>query len=79
MVLYIEIVHKWRNNDVNNLFLSGLICRPQYQTMINEIDELLQANAGLHNYEYITSSNIETCHLWSDKIHLNKEGTQIII
>ena len=60
------------------MYVSGLICRPQYQKMINEINALLQTNAGLHNYEYITNSNIETCHLWSDKVHLNKEGTSLL-
>ena len=73
----LEIVHKCRNNGVNNVFVSGLISRPQYQKMINEINELLRTNAGLHHYEYISSSNIEMCHLWSDN-HLNKEGTVLL-
>ena len=72
------IVHKCHNNGVNNVLVSGLICRPQYQKMIDEINAILRTNAGLHNYEYITNSNIETCHLWSDKVHLNKEGTSLL-
>ena len=72
----LEIVQKYRNKGVSNVCVSGLICRPQYQTMINEINELLQFNAGLMNtYEYISNSNIGRFHLWSDNVHLNKDDT----
>ena len=71
----LEIVQKCRNKGVRNVYVSGLICRPQYQSMINEINELLQFNTGLHNYEYISNSNIGKFHLWSDNVHLNRNGT----
>ena len=37
----LQIDQKCRNKGVSNVSVSGLICRPQYQSMINEINELL--------------------------------------
>ena len=59
----LDIVQKCRNKGVSNVYVSGLICRPQYQSMINEINKLLQFNTGLQNYEYICNSGNFICGL----------------
>ena len=54
-----------------NAEIKGLICRPQFQSMINERVATIQC----WPYEYISNSNIGKFHLWSDNAHLNRDGT----
>ena len=57
------------------MYVLGLIFQTTTPINDNEINKLLQFNAGLHNYEYISNSNIGKFHLWSDNVHLNRDGT----
>ena len=71
-----EIVKKCHNYGVNEIFISGLTCRPDYQTKVDTINKLLKLNAGKYNYIFIDNSDIQEKHLWwKDKLHLNKQGT----
>ena len=74
----IDVVNLCHNGGVNNVIVSGLTNRPSFQSNINEINRLLQLNAGTHNYKYLDNSNIRNEHLWKDKLHLNEEGIILI-
>ena len=72
----LEIVKKCHNHGINEIFVSGLTCRPSYQAQVDTINKLLGANACKYNYVFIDNSDIQEKHLWwKDKLHLNKQGT----
>ena len=74
-----EIVQTCNQCGINNIFVSGLTCRPEFETEINQINRLLEENAETGNYIFINNTNIHEHHLWSkDKLHLSKNGTIIL-
>ena len=48
----------WREYNIY-IYISGLICRPRYQSKVDEVNELLKINAENHNYCFIDCRNIE--------------------
>ena len=73
-----EVVKTCKNGGVNEIYISSLICRPGHQEKINGINRLLLENAENYDYYYINNNNIETTHLWRDKLHLNHQGICIL-
>ena len=71
----IEIVEKCHDHGINEIFVSGITCRPQYQEQILKINKILKDNAGGYYYTFIDNSDIVERHLWKDNLHLNKQGT----
>ena len=71
----IEVVNKCHIYGINEIFVSGLTCRPYYQKKIEAINKLLEVNAEKYNYVFIDNSDITERHLWKDKLHLNNQGT----
>ena len=69
-----EIVNKCHNYGVNEIFVSGLTCRPAYQVKVNKINKLLREYARSYDYMYIDNSDIGKRHLWKDFLHLNDQG-----
>lgn len=67
-------VDKCRIYGVNEIFVSGLTCRPMYQTQVNKINTLLRQNTGAYEYKFIDNSDIMEKHLWKDRLHLNDQG-----
>ena len=63
----------WREQNIYSL-----IGRPQYQSKLDGINELLKINADNHNYCFTDCRTIEICHLGSDQFHLNKDGISIL-
>ena len=59
-----------RNDRVNEIYVSGLTCRPQYQDKVNAISRLLSLNADKYDCHYIHNSNIKQYQLWNDGLHL---------
>ena len=58
--------------------MSGITCRPKFKVKIDEINNLLKTNAGICNSTYIDNTNIRKQHLWTDDLHLNREGTRVL-
>ena len=71
----IGIVKKCHAYGVNNVYVSGITCRPEYQWKVDKINKLLRDYAGFYNYKFIDNTNIEKQHLWKDSLHLNDNGT----
>ena len=74
----INVVKTCRNGGINDVFVSSITCRPEYQSKINEVNQLLNYYAGIFNYEFIDNACIRREHLRRDMLHLNKEGTRIL-
>lgn len=74
----IEVAQTCREGGVNEIYVSGITCRPQFQAKINEINKLLEYYAGYKNYVYIDNRCIGREHLRRDNLHLNKEGIRIL-
>ena len=74
----ISIVSRIQSYGVNNVYVSELAYRPQFQQIIYEVDNILRIHQGFHNYVLICNDNIKSCHLWRDKIHLNDDGIMIL-
>ena len=74
----LEIVYYCRNSGVNKVYVSSLICRPQYKSKVYEINELRKLNAVIQNYYFIYCGNIEKYHLGLDKVYLNRAGTILL-
>ena len=74
----LEVVFHCQESGVNQVFVSGLPCRPSHQKEINEINKLLEINATSYNYEFIPTENIEKRHLYKDNVHLNYDGINLL-
>ena len=73
-----NLVETCRNKGVERIFVSSITCRPSFQEKVKELNELLQYNAGIYNYEFIDNSCIGEKHLKNDGVHLNSEGINIL-
>ena len=73
-----QIVHTCHRNHVRKIYVSSITHRPKYQSKIDKINELLQYNAGIFNYDFINNSGISEHHLRRDGVHLNRDGVCIL-
>ena len=69
-----DIVETCKRGGIKEIYVSSLICRPEFQTEINEINKLLHYYAGIFKFVLIDNSCIREEHLWKDKVHLNGKG-----
>ena len=74
----LEIVQSCRNGGVKKILVSSIICRPLYQSKVNEVNELLKHYAGIYNYEFIDNVNIREENLKNNGLHLLKKGICIL-
>ena len=74
----IEIVKKCQLNGVNEICVSGITIRPEYQVTIDMINHILESDAGNHNYKFINNENIGSEHLWKDNLHLLDGGIRVL-
>ena len=73
-----EIVKKCHDFGVNEVFVSGIPYRPQYQVQVRKVNDILSRNEDQHGYSFIDNKNIAYKHIWRDKIHLNDMGTDLL-
>ena len=73
-----EIVDICRQGGVNQMYVSSITCRPQYQDKVDAVNDLLQAYGTHHNYDYIDNSEISEFHLKRDGVHLNPQGVNVL-
>ena len=65
-------------NGVNNVFVLGITCCPEFQEKIDKINEYLKNGTGGMRYTFIDNSNIiASKHLW-DQVHLNNDGLRVL-
>ena len=74
----IEIVRMCHSKGVNDVFVSEITCRPKFINEINEVNSILHDHSSAYNFNMISNSNINAAHLWTDNVHLNDQGTNIL-
>ena len=65
-----DIVETCKKGGRKQTFVSSLICRPEFQKEIVEMNKLLKYYAGIYGFVFIDNSDIHDEHLWRDKVHL---------
>ena len=73
-----EIVEMCKRGGLKHIFVSSITCRPSYQLQINEVNKLLEKNAGYYGCDYIDNVCIGETHLRNDGVHLNNQGITIL-
>ena len=69
------LVSTSRRNNVEKVFVSSIMCRPDYQEKVDKINELLRYYTGIYNYTFIDNTNIRSEHIRKrDGVHLTKDG-----
>ena len=74
----LKIVEKCQEYGVNEIYVSGLTCRPKFQEKIEKINGILRVNANTHDYTFIDNSNITRNHLRDDGLHLLEKGNILL-
>ena len=74
----LNIVGICHNYGVNNVYVSSITYRPQFQKSVSELNKLLLDHHLQNDFKMIVNDNITGEHIWKDKIHLNHKGTIIL-
>ena len=70
-----DIVDLCAKQGVNNILVSAITFREQFNEKVSTINNFLLHKQTLHNFTFIENNNITREHMWKDKIHLNTHGT----
>ena len=70
----VDIARTCQQEGVKKIFISSLVCRPDYQDKVDEINKLLKYHEKTYGYTFIENSNIYESNLWKDRVHLNNDG-----
>ena len=71
----IDIVDLCAKQGVNNILVSAITFREQFNGKVSTINNFLLHKQTLHNFTFIENNYITREHMWKDKIHLNTHGT----
>ena len=70
-----NIVKRCHEYGVNNVYVSSLTCRPQFQEKVDQLNKLVCNNQVLCDFTLTENGNINKYH---DRIHLNNKGIVIL-
>ena len=70
-----DIVDLCAKQGVNNILVSAITFREQFNEKASTINNFLLHKQTLHNFTFIENNNITREHMWKDKIHLSTHGT----
>ena len=71
----LKIAEKCKLYGVNNIFISGMTYRQQFQGKVDLFNKFFTFNQYYSSlYKFISNSNIYSTDIWSDKLHLNNKG-----
>ena len=73
-----DIVETCKKGGIKQIFVSSLICRPEFQKEVDEMNKLLKYYAGIYGFVFIDNSDIHDEHLWRDKVHLNNKDINLL-
>ena len=74
----VKLVESCRTEGVKDILVSSLICRPEFDKEITEINKMLGHYAGIFKFTFINNSRIKNEHLWKDGVHLCHSGIPIL-
>ena len=70
-----KIVETCKEYGCNQIFVSGIIYRPDAEEKVNQLNDILYQWSFLHGYTFIFNSNIKEDCLDSGKLHLTYRGS----
>ena len=70
-----NIANICRSYGVNDVYVSSITYRRQYQKLITDLNNILRSKQLSHDFILIENDNISAKHIWRDKIHLNELGS----
>ena len=73
-----KVVKTCQDKGCNQIFVSGVIYRPDNMNDVHQLNNILQEWQILHDYKIIYNGNIREECLSFDKHHLNKKGSNIL-
>lgn len=71
----VDLCHR---NGVNNVYVSGITCRPEFQERIDKVNEYLKNGTKGMSYTFIDNNNIKSSKHLFDEVHLNNDGLTIL-
>ena len=77
----IRIGTKCRENGVNQVFISSIVCRKFFKDnkFIREVNDFLKTFCTEANFIFISNDNITKDFLYNDGVHLLDEGTNLLV
>ena len=70
-----KIVETCKSYGVNNVFVSGIVYRPDAVENVKQLNTTLYQWSFLHNYTFISNDNIKEDCLAHDQLHLSHRGS----
>ena len=71
----LKIAEKCKLYGVNNVFISGITYRQQFQGKVELFNKFFTAKQYVSSiYTFIPNNNICAADIWSDRVHLNNKG-----
>ena len=67
-----------KSYGVNDVYVSGITYRENFQEKVSETNSLLHAKQTRYGFTFIDNENINATHTWKDNIHLNDRGTAML-
>ena len=74
----LNIVEICRSYGVNDIYVSGITYRENFQELVSGTNNLLRKKQLLNHFSFIENDNISAAHIWRDKLHLNENGTIVL-
>ena len=74
----LKCVKKCREYGIQDIMVSSLTFRPNFQAQIHEVNSLLFEKSNELNFFFIDNDNIRANHIWRDNLHLNDMGRDIL-
>ena len=76
----VKIGRQCKESNVNNVFISSLICRAQkrLKDKVIAVNNILKRVCKLNGLAFIDNSNICAENLFEDSLHLNDDGKVIL-
>ena len=71
----VKVVETCKDYGVNNVFVSGIVYRPDAVENVNVLNTTLYQWSFLHGYTFISNGNIKEDCLSQDQLHLNYRGS----
>ena len=70
-----KVVETCKSYGVNNVFVSGIVYRPDAVENVKQLNTTLYQWSFLHDYTFISNDNIKEDCLAHDQLHLNHRGS----
>ena len=64
----LNIVEICRSYGVNDIYVSGITYRENFQELVSETNNLLRKKQLLNHFSFIENDNISAAHIWRDKL-----------